>query len=148
MSAIFAVISSGTLLYLGQITAWNKKRIQNNEIQKLPEFKTIDKNKYDAIAANLPKNEREQNYYIEIIVNVQQNDAGILLMSLKEYTQYKNAPEIKDLAIASTEYNVVHYKILTNSWRYTWKKYFKKSFTLIFNNQNELIEKYSWENKI
>lgn len=134
-------------IYLNQITKWNKNRIQNGEIKKLTLLENIDKEKYDIILLHLPENESVINYYYEIIYNAKTNDGDEIIMAFNEYEKIKKLPEINGFEINRIEYNVVYYKVLNNSYKIFWKNYFKKCFTLIFNNENEMIEKYLWENR-
>ena len=85
VAVIFALIFTGTHWQLSKITRFNKKRIQNGEIRRLPELENMDKDKFDSIAANLPENERVKNYYFEIVVTARIDDANIRLMPFHEY---------------------------------------------------------------
>jgi hypothetical protein len=134
-------------IYLNQITKWNKNRIQNGEIKKLTLLENIEKDKYDVIIVHLPEDEFVKNYYYEIIYNVRTNDGNEIIMAFNEYEKVKTLSETNGLEINRIEYNVVYHKLLNNSYKILWKEYFKKCFTLAFNNKNEIIEKYLWENR-
>jgi hypothetical protein len=141
---IFITIILG--IYFNQLTEWNKNRIQDGKIKQLTVLENIERDKYTIIVSHLPKNESVKNYYYEIIYNIKINNKDEVIMLFNEYENVKKLLQMNSSEISKIEYNIVYYKVLNNSYKIFWKRYFKKCFTLTFNN-NEVIEKYLWENK-
>jgi hypothetical protein len=147
--SIMAFLISITIIlgiYFNQLTEWNKNRIQDGKIKQLTVLENIERDKYTIIVSHLPKNESAKNYYYEVIYNIKTNDNDEIIMKFNEYENDKNSME-KNGSKISKEYNIVYYKVLNNSYKIFWKRYFKKCFTLTFNNENEVTGRYLWENR-
>jgi hypothetical protein len=94
------------------------EKIKNGKMKKLSELEILDKEKYFSIIEFFSNEDKVDDYYFSIEINLRKT---------------------------TIEYCIWYYKIFDKEHRNIPGDGTGKCFTIIFNDKNEIIDRYYWE---